>query len=61
MIYNWLMGVALYYNYHQKNITMNTLLIPTDFSPVADNALKYALEMATNYKLDITLLNVELL
>ena len=40
---------------------MNTLLIPTDFSPVADNALKYALEMATYYKLDITLLHVVLL
>jgi nucleotide-binding universal stress UspA family protein len=40
---------------------MNTLLIPTDFSPVADNASKYALEMATYYKLDITLLHVVLL
>lgn len=40
---------------------MNTLLIPTDFSPVADNALTYAIEMAAHYKLDITLLHVVLL
>ena len=40
---------------------MNTLLIPTDFSPVADNALKYAMEMAVAYKLDISLLHVVLL
>ncbi len=37
---------------------MNTLLIPTDFSPVADNALKYAMDMATQYQLDITLFHV---
>lgn len=37
---------------------MNSLLIPTDFSPVADNALKYALDMATHYQLDITLFHV---
>lgn len=37
---------------------MNALLIPTDFSPVADNALKYALDMATHYQLDITLFHV---
>ncbi|GBL34953.1 hypothetical protein EMGBS15_05480 [Filimonas sp.] len=40
---------------------MNTLLIPTDFSPVADNALQYALDMASAYQLDITLLHVVLL
>lgn len=37
---------------------MNTLLVPTDFSPVADNALKYAMDMATHYQLDITLFHV---
>ena len=37
---------------------MNTLLIPTDFSPVADNALTYALNMAKAYQLDITLFHV---
>jgi len=37
---------------------MNTILIPTDFSPVADNALKYAMDMATHYQLDITLFHV---
>lgn len=37
---------------------MNTLLIPTDFSTVADNALKYAIDMATQYQLDLTLFHV---
>lgn len=40
---------------------MKSLLVPTDFSPVADNALSYALEMATYYKLEVTLLHVVLL
>ncbi len=40
---------------------MNTLLIPTDFSPIADNALEYALDMAATYHLNITLLHVVLL
>ena len=40
---------------------MNTLLVPTDFSPVADNALSYALDMANYYKLDVTLMHVVLL
>lgn len=37
---------------------MSRLLIPTDFSPVADNALKYAMDMATQYQLDITLAHI---
>jgi nucleotide-binding universal stress UspA family protein len=37
---------------------MNTLLVPTDFSLVADNALKYAMDMATHYQLGITLFHV---
>ena len=40
---------------------MNTLLIPTDFSPVANNAIKYAMDMAIAYKLDVSLLHVVLL
>lgn len=44
--------------YKTKLKIMNTLLIPTDFSIVADNALKYALDMATHYQLDITLFHV---
>ena len=40
---------------------MNTLLIPTDFSPVANNAIKYAIDMALAYKLDVSLLHVVLL
>ena len=46
------------FNKPQKPICMNTLLIPTDFSTVADNALKYALDMATQYQLDLTLFHV---
>ncbi len=37
---------------------MTTLLVPTDFSASADNALQYAIEMAKNYKFDILLYNV---
>ena len=37
---------------------MNTLLIPTDFSPIADNALQYAIDMAKKYQFDILLYNV---
>ncbi|MBK7761834.1 MAG: universal stress protein [Bacteroidetes bacterium] len=37
---------------------MNTLLIPTDFSPIADNAITYAIELASYYKLDIDLFHV---
>jgi nucleotide-binding universal stress UspA family protein len=37
---------------------MKNLLIPTDFSPVADNALKYALDMAIQYQLSINLFHV---
>lgn len=37
---------------------MNTLLIPTDFSPVADNALRYGIAMAGAYNLDLTLYHV---
>lgn len=37
---------------------MRNLLVPTDFSNVADNALNYAAEMANAYNLDIALLHV---
>lgn len=37
---------------------MNSILIPTDFSPVADNAMRYALAFAEHYHLDITLFHV---
>lgn len=37
---------------------MTTLLVPTDFSEVADNALQYAIDMAKNYKFGIVLVNV---
>jgi nucleotide-binding universal stress UspA family protein len=37
---------------------MNTLLVPTDFSIVADNALQYAIDMAHHYHLEITLYHV---
>lgn len=37
---------------------MQKILIPTDFSPVADNALKYALEIATEFESELLLYNV---
>jgi len=37
---------------------MNTLLVPTDFSAVADNALNYALNMASRYHLDVHLVHI---
>lgn len=36
---------------------MKTIIVPTDFSPVALNALHYALDMATSIKAEIILLN----
>lgn len=37
---------------------MKTIVVPTDFSPVAVNALNYAADMATALKASITLLHV---
>ena len=37
---------------------MNSILVPTDFSKVADNALNYAISMADYYQLDIILYHV---
>ena len=37
---------------------MNTILVPTDFSNVADNALNYAISMAEHYQLDLILYHV---
>lgn len=34
---------------------MKRILVPTDFSPVADNALEYALELAADFRSDIYL------
>lgn len=36
---------------------MKTIIVPTDFSPVAMNALNYAIDMATGIDADILLLN----
>jgi nucleotide-binding universal stress UspA family protein len=36
---------------------MKTIIVPTDFSPVALNALHYALDMATSINAEIILLN----
>lgn len=36
---------------------MKTIIVPTDFSPVALNALNYALDMATSINAEIILLN----
>jgi nucleotide-binding universal stress UspA family protein len=37
---------------------MNSILVPTDFSSVADNAMNYAISMADYYQLDIILYHV---
>lgn len=37
---------------------MKRILVPTDFSPVADNALEYALEVAADFSSDIYLYHV---
>jgi nucleotide-binding universal stress UspA family protein len=37
---------------------MKVILVPTDFSPQADNALRYAVELAKHTKASIVLLNV---
>lgn len=37
---------------------MNRILVPTDFSAVADNALKYALDVASKFNSDILLYHV---
>jgi len=37
---------------------MKTILVPTDFSKCADNAMKYALEIAQRTKASITVLYV---
>jgi len=36
---------------------MKTIIVPTDFSPAAENAARYAVEFASHTKSDITLLN----
>jgi Universal stress protein family. len=36
---------------------MKTIIVPTDFSPVAANALKYAIDMANDIGAQIILLN----
>jgi nucleotide-binding universal stress UspA family protein len=40
---------------------MNKLIVPTDFSPVSDNALQYAIDMSLQHKFDINLFHVVLL
>ena len=37
---------------------MKRILVPTDFSPVADNALKYAIEIAAEFKSELYLYHV---
>lgn len=41
-----------------KTPAMKLLLVPTDFSPVADNALKYAMDMAMAMDASLMLVNV---
>lgn len=54
---------ARFYNMatiHQLNfyLPMKNILVATDFSPIADNALEYVIEMYKSEKLKIDLLNV---
>jgi nucleotide-binding universal stress UspA family protein len=37
---------------------MKTVIVPTDFSPVADNAMQFAVDMATNIGASVLLLHV---
>lgn len=37
---------------------MNTILVPTDFSACADNAMMYAIQFAQAYKMEIMLLHI---
>lgn len=41
-----------------KTVDMKLLIVPTDFSPVADNALKYAMDMALAMNTNIMLVNI---
>jgi nucleotide-binding universal stress UspA family protein len=38
---------------------MNKILVPTDFSPISDNALEYACQIALQMKSEIYLLNIQ--
>jgi nucleotide-binding universal stress UspA family protein len=42
----------------EKTIRMKLIIVPTDFSPLADNALKYAMDLATAMEGSLMLLNV---
>ncbi len=48
--------ISFVVNKNSKNMT--TLLVPTDFSEIADNALKYAIAMAKEYQFDVKLYHV---
>ena len=37
---------------------MKLLLVPTDFSPMADNAMKYAMDMAKSTNANLMLVNM---
>lgn len=43
------------YFVHGKRHLMQKILVPTDFSPIADNALNYAIEIAAKFKSEILL------
>lgn len=45
-------------NHYAKNIFMKRILVPTDFSPCAANALDFALQSAKILKAELTLLHV---
>jgi len=39
-------------------MVMKTILVPTDFSPVSNNATQYAVSMALSLKADVLLLHM---
>jgi len=50
----WLLFYFYFTNYH----FMKTIIVPTDFSPIATNAMNFAADMAININASITLLHV---
>jgi nucleotide-binding universal stress UspA family protein len=44
--------------FRKQYTIMKRILVPTDFSPIADNALKYAIEIAAKFKSELYLYHV---
>lgn len=49
----------MFYLYHYQNyLIMKTIIVPTDFSPVAVNAVNFAADMAVNINASLMLLHI---